>query len=70
MFSESAARAIVSLSGADLRRFEELCASHGVQVTRIGEVTGDDQLEFVGQFSICLDEARTAWEAPIPEALA
>ena len=70
MFSESAARAIVSLSGAELRRFEELCASHGVQVTRIGEVTGDDQLEFVGQFSICLDEARTAWEAPIPAALA
>ncbi len=68
LFSESAARAIVSLSGADVARFEALCAEHGVPVTRLGEVT-DDQLEFVGRFSIALDEARDAWTSPIPAAL-
>ena len=70
LFSESAARAIVSLSGTDLARFEELCAQHGVPTARIGEVTGDESLEFVGQFSISIDEARAAWEAPIPAAFA
>lgn len=68
LFSESAARAIVSLSGADVARFEARCAEHGVPVTRLGEVT-DDQIEFVGRFSIGLDEARDAWSSPIPAAL-
>lgn len=69
LFSESSARAIVSLSGTDVARFEELCAEHRVPATRIGEVTGDDQLEFVGAFEVGLREAREAWARPIPAAL-
>ncbi|QXT62312.1 phosphoribosylformylglycinamidine synthase subunit PurL [Tessaracoccus palaemonis] len=69
LFSESAARAVVSLSGASLAEFEALCTEHGVPVARIGEVTGGGELEFVGAFTVDLDEARRAWEAPLPEAL-
>ena len=69
LFSESAARAVVSLSGAYLAEFEALCAQHGVPVARIGEVTGGGELEFVGAFTVDLDEARRAWEAPLPAAL-
>ncbi len=69
LFSESAARAIVSLSGQHLARVEELCREHGVEMSRLGEVTGDDVAEFVGRFSLALDEVRKAWERPLPEAM-
>ena len=70
LFSESAARAIVSLPGHHLRRLEELCAEQGVEISRLGEVTGDDVAEFVGVFSLGLDEIREAWQRPLPEAMA
>ncbi|WP_461107846.1 phosphoribosylformylglycinamidine synthase subunit PurL [Tessaracoccus terricola] len=69
LFSESGGRAVVSLPGDSLGRFEALCAEHGVPVARLGEVTGDATAEFVGQFEISLDEVRDAWRAPIREAL-
>ncbi|MCC2592094.1 phosphoribosylformylglycinamidine synthase subunit PurL [Tessaracoccus sp. OS52] len=69
LFSESGARAVVSLPGSSLARFEALCAEHGVPVTRLGEVTGEAECEFVGAFSIPLDEVRAAWRAPIREAM-
>ena len=69
LFSESAARAVVSLPGAALAEFEALCAAHGVPASRIGEVTGDGELEFVGAFTVGLDEARDAWQAALPAAL-
>ena len=69
LFSESAARAIMSLPGAALAEFEALCAAHGVPASRIGEVTGDGELEFVGAFTVGLDEARDAWQAALPAAL-
>ncbi len=70
LFSESAARAVVSLSGQHLKRFEALCAEHGVQHSRLGEVTGDDVAEFVGALSVPLPELREAWQGTLPEALA
>ncbi len=70
LFSESAARAVVSLSGPHLKRLEALCAEHGVELARLGEVTGDDIAEFVGVFALDLAEIRDAWERPLPEAMA
>ncbi len=70
LFSESAARAVVSLSGQHLKRVEELCAEHGVELARLGEVTGDDVAEFVGLFSVEMSALRDAWERPLPEAMA
>ncbi len=69
LFSESAARAVVSLTGQHLKRFEELCAEHGVVVTRVGEVTGDADAEFVGEFTVPLAELRDAWQRTLPDAL-
>lgn len=69
LFSESAARAVVSLPGVDVPRFEELAAEYGVPVTRLGEVTGDDQIEFVGQLTLPLAQVREAYESTLPRAL-
>lgn len=69
LFAESAARAIVSLSGAEVGEFEALCAEHGVTSTRLGEVTGDPEMEFVGLFTVPLDDAEQAWRDTLPNAL-
>lgn len=63
LFSESSARALVSLAGPDVPAFEALCADKGVPSVRLGEVTGEGALEFVGLCSIDLQEARSAWQA-------
>ena len=68
LFSESAARAVVSLPEASVDEFLALCAKRGVPVTRLGEVTAEPVLDF-GVLSLSLDEARDAWLAPIPAAL-
>ena len=70
LFGESVARALVTLPGASLQRFEELCAEHGVPMERIGEVTGEDKLEIQGLFTLDLPEVRKAWSATLPNALA
>ena len=65
-----AARAVVSLPGSNVEEFEALCAERGVAVSRLGEVTGEPELEFVGQFTVGLGEAESGWKAPIPAAMA
>ncbi|MDO4412215.1 phosphoribosylformylglycinamidine synthase subunit PurL [Cutibacterium sp.] len=69
LFSESPARAIVSLSGADYREFTDLCQEHGVPVVRIGEVIDHGKLEVNGLFSLSLDEIDRTWRKPIPAAM-
>ena len=69
LFAESGARAVVSLSGAHVAEFEALCAEHGLASTRLGEVTGEQEFEFVGQFTLAADEAKRAWLSPLPSAL-
>jgi len=69
LFSESAGRVIVSLPGSSHGRFRDLCAEHGITLTRLGEVIGQPQLEVRGQFTLPLDEIRAAWAAPIPAAM-
>lgn len=70
LFSESPARALVSLPGATFGTLEALCAEHGVLVTRLGEVTGAPEIEVCHQFTLGLDELRAHWEAPIRGAMA
>ncbi|AOH45948.1 phosphoribosylformylglycinamidine synthase subunit PurL [Cutibacterium modestum] len=69
LFSESPARAIVSLSGADYREFKELCQEHGVPVARIGEVIDHGEFEVNGLFSLPCEEIERAWRRPIPGAM-
>ena len=69
LFSESPARAIVSLSGADYRECKELCQEHGVPVARIGEVIDHGEFEVNGLFSLPCEEIERAWRRPIPGAM-
>ncbi|WP_028644038.1 phosphoribosylformylglycinamidine synthase subunit PurL [Nocardioides sp. URHA0020] len=69
LFSESAARVVVTVADGDAERLVELAASHGVPVTALG-VTGGSALAIDGQFEIPLDELRSAWTDTLPTALA
>ena len=69
LFGESAARAIATLPGSSIKRFEELCAEHGVPCERIGEVTGEDRLEITDLFDLDLADVRETWAGTLPAAL-
>ena len=65
LFSESTARAVVTCDDASVDRLTELAAGHGVPIARLGRC-GGDQLVVESQFSIGLDELRTASESTLP----
>ncbi len=65
LFSESAARAVVSVTPGREDEFAALCASHGVPATPLGE-TGGDTLTVEAAFEVPLDELRQAWESTLP----
>lgn len=69
LFSETPARAIVSLCGNGYREFKELCQEHGVPTARIGEVIDHGEIEVNGLFSLPLGEIERAWRKPIPTAM-
>ncbi|MDN6624934.1 MAG: AIR synthase-related protein, partial [Acidipropionibacterium jensenii] len=69
LFSESPARALVSLSGADYQRFTDLCAEHGVPVARLGEVVDSGEIEIQDLLSLDLATLGKTWQAPIPAAM-
>ncbi|WP_211288013.1 phosphoribosylformylglycinamidine synthase subunit PurL [Mumia flava] len=68
LFSESVARALVSVPSGSVDAFEALAARYGVPAARIG-TTGGDALSVDGQFTIGAEELRTVWRAPIREAM-
>jgi phosphoribosylformylglycinamidine synthase II len=65
LFSESAARAMVSVRAGAEPAFSELCAKHGVPAAVLGR-TGGDALEVTGQFAIPLGELRTIHQRTLP----
>lgn len=69
LFSESASRAVVSVSPERATELEDLCAAHGVPCARIGE-TGGPRLVFDGAFEIPLTEAAAIYEEALPKLLA
>ncbi|MEJ7833798.1 MAG: phosphoribosylformylglycinamidine synthase subunit PurL [Nocardioides sp.] len=69
LFSESTARAVVTVAAADATRLSELAGRHGVPLTDLG-VTGGDSLVVVDQFELPLVEVRSVWAATLPSALA
>jgi len=68
LFSESTARALVSVPEADLDRLLDLAARHGVATTTLG-VTGGSALVVDGLFDVPLTELREAWTATLPAVL-
>ena len=65
LFSESAARAVVSVTPGREDEFAQLCAAHGVPATVLGE-TGGDTLTVEAAFEVPLPELRQAWESTLP----
>ncbi len=68
LFSESAARAVVSVSGDAAEAFESLCSEHNQPSLRIG-TTGGDALVVEGLFSLACDDLRAAYHGVIARAL-
>jgi len=78
LFSESTARALVTVAPGDADRLHELAAEAGVPLTELG-TTGGDTLTVRAQpagaptedagFEIPLPELREAWTATLPAAL-
>ncbi|WP_045742643.1 phosphoribosylformylglycinamidine synthase subunit PurL [Actinoplanes rectilineatus] len=66
LFSESAGRALVVVPRGRDKAFTALAAEHGVPCTPLGVTTEQKALDVQGQFSIPLDEVRTAWTATLP----
>lgn len=69
MFSESPARAVVTVAADDVEKLHELCESIGVPMARIGIVAQGNKLSIDGICELDLDELREASEATIPEAM-
>ena len=66
LFSESSARVVLGVSGADARRVAQLCTEFEVPVIRLGEIHAAPVLEIVNVATFTLDELRAAWEATLP----
>ena len=68
LFSESAARCLVTVRPGDEGALEAMAGALGVPVRHLG-TTGGDAFTVDGAFSIPLDELRTAWTGTLPAAL-
>jgi phosphoribosylformylglycinamidine (FGAM) synthase-like enzyme len=66
LFSESVARAIVTVTPANESAVVALAERHGVPVQRFG-VVGGSSLEVTDGFSVSLDQLRGAHEATLPK---
>ncbi|PSR69014.1 phosphoribosylformylglycinamidine synthase subunit PurL [Nocardia sp. MDA0666] len=67
LFSESAGRVLVAVPRSEETRFTKMCTARELPWVRIGVVDqGSDSVEVQGQFSITMDELRTAHEGTLP----
>ncbi|HET9080671.1 MAG TPA: phosphoribosylformylglycinamidine synthase subunit PurL [Trebonia sp.] len=65
LFSESSARAVISVTPGRETEFAGLAQSHGVPATLLGR-TGGGSLTVEGAFQIPLTELSEVWTAPLP----
>ncbi|WP_372728698.1 phosphoribosylformylglycinamidine synthase subunit PurL [Nocardioides sp.] len=68
LFTESAARAIVTVTDENADALRELATTYGVPVAELGRTGGSD-LVVTGQFALPVAEIRSAWSATLPAAL-
>ncbi len=68
LFSESAGRVVVTVPDGALAALADLAAAHAVPLAVIGRTGGTDVV-VEGQFTLAVDELRTAWSATLPTAL-
>ncbi len=69
LFSESVARAVITVAAEDAEAFEAVCVEHSQLVARVGE-TGGSALVLEGLYSVDIDELRQAHAGTIEEAFA
>ena len=65
LFSESAARAVISVRPGREEEFAALCAANEILATVLG-VTGGDALVIDGSFEVPLDELARVWTRTLP----
>ncbi len=70
LFSETPARAVVSVPQTKLDTFRALCAEHNLPLEHLGEVNRERKLIVEGLFALPLDQIRALWQAPIAAAMA
>ena len=68
LFSESTARAVVTVTATDADRLTALAERHGVPLTELG-ATGGHALEVAGAFHVDLSIVRDAWTTTLPAVL-
>ncbi len=66
LLSESQARALCAVPRSEEQRWSDMLAARGVPALRVGVTDDSGQVEVQGQFTLSLDDARAAWEAPLP----
>jgi phosphoribosylformylglycinamidine synthase len=72
LFSESSARAVVSVPRSEEVRFTDMCTARGFPHARIGVTDGtgtDAVLDVQDQFAVRLTDLREAWAGTLPTAL-
>ena len=69
LFSESVARAVVTVPADRVADLESAASTYGVPVTRLG-TTGGESLAVQGLFEVGLDELRTAHDGTLPALFA
>lgn len=69
LFSETQSRIIVSINPDDLKRVEEIAASHRVPVSVIGKVTDQGSLVINNYINIRVKEMNKAWQEAIPSLM-
>jgi len=67
LFSESAARVLLGVSRAHAPRVAQLCATHQIPVTRLGEIHPAPTLDIAPLSPLPLASLRTAWTATLPD---
>ena len=68
LFSESQARAVVSVARSEEVRFKDMCSARGFAHSRIGVVDNEiGALDFQGHFVLPLDELKAAHEGTLPK---
>ncbi|WP_053204565.1 phosphoribosylformylglycinamidine synthase subunit PurL [Jiangella muralis] len=68
LFSESQARAIVAVPRSEEVRFTDMCSARRFAHQRIGVVDDGGVLDLQGQFSVPVDDLRTAHESTLSSA--
>jgi len=66
LLSESQARALCAVPRTEEQRWSDMLVARGVPALRIGVTDDSGEIDVQGLFTLGLDEAREAWEAPLP----